>query len=55
MLDGKFMTVNHGLGVPRERAAAAEYLEAFVEEIKASGFVARSIERHVVKGASAVK
>ena len=50
LLDGKFMTVNHGLGVPRERPAAAEYLKAFVEEMKASGFVARSIERNGVQG-----
>jgi polar amino acid transport system substrate-binding protein len=48
------MTVNHGLGVPRERSAAAAYLKTFVEEMKASGFVARSIERHGVQGLSAV-
>jgi polar amino acid transport system substrate-binding protein len=52
MLEGKFMTVNHGLGVPRERPAAAAYLKAFVEEMKASGFVARSIERNGVQGLS---
>jgi polar amino acid transport system substrate-binding protein len=55
MLEGKFMTVNHGLGTPRARRAAAEYLKAFVEEMNASGFVARSIERHGVQGLSAVK
>lgn len=55
LLEGKFMTVNHGLCTPRERRAAAEYLKAFVEEMNASGFVARSIERHGVKGLSAVK
>ena len=55
LLDGKFMTVNHGLGIPRERPAAAAYLKAFVEEMNASGFVARSIERHGVRGLSAVR
>ena len=55
LLEGKFTTVNHGLGTPRERRAAAEYLKAFVEEMNASGFVARSIERHGVKGLSPVK
>jgi polar amino acid transport system substrate-binding protein len=55
MLDGKFMTVNHGLGTPRERAAAADYLKAFVADVVASGFVVRSIERHAVQGLSAVK
>lgn len=55
LLEGKFMTVNHGLGIPRERPAAAEYLRAFVEEMKASGFIARSIERHGIEGLSAVR
>jgi polar amino acid transport system substrate-binding protein len=55
MLEGKFMTVNHGIGTPRGRTAAAEYLKAFVADVNASGFVARSIERHGVKGLSAVK
>ena len=55
MLEGKFMTIHHGLGTPRERTAAAEYLKAFVSDVTASGFVARSIERHGVKGLAAVK
>ena len=55
MLEGNFMIVNHGFGTPRDRRAAAEYLKAFVEEMNASGFVARSIERHGVQGLSAVK
>jgi polar amino acid transport system substrate-binding protein len=55
LLEGKFMTVNHGLGTPRGRSAAAAYLAAFVADIYASRFVARSIERHRVQGLSAVK
>ncbi len=55
MLEGKFMTVNHGLGTPRARSAGAAFLKAFVEDMNASGFVARSIERHGVRGLSAVK
>lgn len=51
LLDGKFMTVNHGLGVPLGHDdAAAEYLQTFVREVVASGFVARSIERHGIAG-----
>jgi polar amino acid transport system substrate-binding protein len=50
LLDDKFMTVNHGLGVPRGHDAAAEYLQAFVRELLASGFVARSIERNGIAG-----
>jgi len=55
MLEGKFMTVNHGLGTPRARSAGAAYLKAFVEDLNSSGFIARSIERHGVQGLSAVK
>lgn len=55
MLEGRFMTVNHGLCTPRGRPAAAEYLKAFVEEMNASRFVARSIARHAILGLSAVK
>lgn len=55
LLDGNFMTVNHGLGTPRDRGIGAAYLKAFVEDVNASGFVARSIARHDVKGLSAVK
>ena len=55
LLDGKFMTVNHGLGCPRDRPAAAAYLKAFAEALNASGFIARSIEQHAVRGLAAVK
>lgn len=55
-VDGNFMTVNHGIGTPRERgAAAAAYVKSFVDEMSASGFVASSIERHGVKGLAAIK
>lgn len=55
LVEGRFMAVNHGVSVPRDRRAAAEYLKTFVQEMNASGFVARSIERHGVQGLSAVK
>jgi polar amino acid transport system substrate-binding protein len=56
LLEGNFMTVNHGLGTPRARGTAgAAYLKSFVEDINASGFIARSIERHGVQGLAAVK
>jgi polar amino acid transport system substrate-binding protein len=54
LLEGTFMTVNHGLGTPRIRDAAAAYLKLFVEDVNASGFIARSIQRHGVKGLSAI-
>lgn len=54
MLPGTFMTVNHGLGTPRPRPLAAQYLKSFVEDLNASGFVAASIARHGVQGLAAV-
>ena len=53
MLPGTFMTVNHGLGTPRPRPLAAQYLKSFVEDLNASGFVAASIARHQVQGLAA--
>ena len=50
VLEGRFTAVNHGLGVPRGRNDAATYVRAFVEEMIATGFVARSLERHGVRG-----
>jgi polar amino acid transport system substrate-binding protein len=55
LLEGNFMVVNHGLGTPSGRPAATAYLKAFVEEMNASGFIARSIAHHRVQGLSAVK
>ena len=51
ILDGSFATVQQAMGTPKSRGAAgAEYLAAFVEHAKATGFVARSIEYHGVGG-----
>ena len=55
LVEGNFMTVNHGLGTPAGRGAGAAYLEAFVKEMVASGFIARSIERHKIQGLTAIK
>ena len=55
LLDGSFMTVNHGVGIPRGRSAGAAWVRAQVEDLNRSGFVARSIERHKVKGLSPVE
>ena len=52
LLDGRFMVINQAMGTPRGREAGAKYLREFVEEMKASGFVARALERHRVEGAS---
>jgi polar amino acid transport system substrate-binding protein len=51
LLDGRFMVIQQAMGLPRGRDAGAKYLTAFVEEMKASGFVAASLSRHGIEGA----
>lgn len=41
ILEPPFASVGQAMGAPKGRGAAFAYLEAFVEEMKASGFVAR--------------
>jgi polar amino acid transport system substrate-binding protein len=43
VIDGAYMSIDQAAGVPRSRPQAARYLHAFVEEMKASGFVARKL------------
>ena len=50
VLDGKFTAVQQAIGAQKGKDAAARYLRDFVEEAKASGLVARLIERHGVAG-----
>jgi polar amino acid transport system substrate-binding protein len=52
ILEGKFMAVQQAVGTDPKNAAGAAFLRAFVEEAKASGLVARLIERHKVVGLS---
>jgi len=52
VLDGQFTAVQQAIGTPRNRAAAAAYLRAFVEDIKASGLVAGAISGNAVQGVS---
>ena len=55
LLDGNFMTVNHGLAIPKPKAASAAYVKAFIDEMVQSGFIARSIERHKIQGLTPIK
>ena len=50
VLEGRFSTVQQAIGTPKAREAAAKYLQAFAADVKASGFVARSIDKHAVRG-----
>ena len=45
VMDGRFMAIEQAMGTPKGREAGARYLRQFVEEMKASGFVARALER----------
>lgn len=53
LLDERFMVIQQAMGVPKSRGeAAAAALCEFVEEMKASGFVADALRRHEIVGAS---
>jgi polar amino acid transport system substrate-binding protein len=53
LLDGRFMVIQQAMGTPKSRGEqAAAFLAQFVEEMKASGFVADALVRHGIEGAS---
>ncbi|MBP0444599.1 ABC transporter substrate-binding protein [Roseomonas sp. SSH11] len=43
VIPGRFMVIEQAVGIPQGRDAALPWLRAFVEEMKASGFVARGL------------
>jgi polar amino acid transport system substrate-binding protein len=45
VMDGRFQVIEQAMGTPKGRIAAARYLRGFVEEMKASGFVADALKR----------
>jgi polar amino acid transport system substrate-binding protein len=53
LLDGRLMVIQQAMGLPKSRGpAAAAYVAAFVEEMKASGFVMRALAAHGIQGVS---
>ena len=53
VLPGRFMVIQQAMGTPASRGAEAQaLLAAFVEEMKATGFVADALRRHRIEGAS---
>ena len=50
ILPGRFMAVQQAVGTQMEKPAAAAFLASFVEEAKASGLIARLIDRHGMTG-----
>ena len=45
VMDGRFMVIEQAIGTPKGRESGARYLREFVEEMKASGFVANALEK----------
>ena len=52
LLPGRFMVINQAMGVPKGRTAAQAWLSRYIEEMKASGFVAQALQRHRIEGAA---
>jgi polar amino acid transport system substrate-binding protein len=52
LVEGRFMGVQQSIAVPKGRDAGLAYLRRVVEEAKASGLVARAIERTGARGVS---
>jgi len=52
MIPGRFMAIEQALGVPKGRGECVRYLREFIEDVKASGFVARALENAGVSGVS---
>lgn len=53
LLPGRFMVIRQAMGTAKSRGGqAASYLAAFVEETKASGFIAAALRRHGITGAA---
>lgn len=50
ILDGNFTAVQQAAGTPKGRPAGAQYLREFIEDVKASGLVARTVEQNNVRG-----
>ncbi|MBT9463829.1 ABC transporter substrate-binding protein [Hydrogenophaga sp.] len=52
LLPGRFMVIEQSMGVPKGRTAAQAWLSSFIEEMKATGFVAAGLQRHGIQGAA---
>jgi polar amino acid transport system substrate-binding protein len=55
VIEGNFMVIGQASGVPKGRDAAARYLGEFIEDAKASGFVANSLKASGVTDATVAK
>jgi polar amino acid transport system substrate-binding protein len=56
ILEQRFMVIRQAMGVPKAKGdAAAAYLASFVEDMKNTGVVAASMQRHHIEGADVAK
>ena len=54
MLPGRFMVINQAIGIPKSRSdfeRTTTYLSEVITELKQSGFIAKSMQRHHIQGA----
>jgi polar amino acid transport system substrate-binding protein len=52
LLPGRFMVINQAMASQRGKDAGARFVRDFIEDAKASGFVATALERHRIQGAA---
>jgi polar amino acid transport system substrate-binding protein len=52
VIPGRFMVIEQAMGTPKGRDAGVRYLRAFIEEMKASGFIAKGLEASNQKDAA---
>jgi polar amino acid transport system substrate-binding protein len=50
VLEGQITGVQQACGTTKKRIAGAKYLQEFIEDVKRSGLVAKTIDKHGVKG-----
>jgi polar amino acid transport system substrate-binding protein len=54
MLPGRFMVINQAIGIPKAREDyenTSVYLSDVITQLKQSGFIAQSMQRHNIQGA----
>lgn len=50
VFDERFMAIEQAMGMPHGRPTGLQFLREFIEEAKASGFVAQALERAGIRG-----
>lgn len=55
ILPGRFTAVQQAVGTPKGHDVGAQYLREFVDDAKASGLVARTIEKNGIRGVMVAK